>query len=101
MTESRLLAARIGIGPSEFERLTPMELSLYAEAYRDRLEDDVRISKAKIYALAALVRVMINSKYAPRYEAVFPEDIHKKEMTDEAMYAQVQALNRLFGGKEA
>lgn len=78
-----------------------MELSLYAEAYRDRLEDEARMTKARIYALAAMVRVMINSKFPPRYESIFPEDVPKKEMTDEAMFAQVQALNRLFGGKEA
>ena len=58
------------------------------------------MTKAKIYSLAALVRTMMNSKFPPRYEAVFPEDIRKKQMSDEAMFAQVQALNRLFGGKE-
>lgn len=96
------MAARIGIGAGEFELLTPMELSLYAEAYRDRLEDEARMTKAKIYSLAALVRTMMYNKFPPRFETVFPEDIrHQKEMTDEAMFAQVQALNRLFGGKEA
>ena len=78
-----------------------MELSLYAEAYRDRLEDETRMTKAKIYSLAALVRTMVYSKFPPRYETVFPEDIRKKKMSDEAMFAQVQALNRIFGGKEA
>ena len=95
------MAARIGIGADEFERLTPADLSLYADAYRERLLDEARMSRAKIYSLAALVRVMIMSKFPPRYEAVFPEDIRHEEMTDEAMFAQVQALNRLFGGKEA
>lgn len=59
------------------------------------------MTKARIYALAATVRVMMNSKSPPQFEAIFPEDIRKKEMTDEAMFAQVQALNKLFGGKEA
>ena len=77
-----------------------MELSLYAEAYREKLEDEARMARAKIYTLAALVRTMMNSKFPPRYEAVFPKDIRHKEMTDEAMFAQVQALNKLFGGKE-
>ena len=79
-----------------------MELSLYAEAYREKLEDEARMARAKIYTLAALVRTMMNSKFPPRFEAVFPEDIRQhKQMTDEAMFAQVQALNKLFGGKEA
>ena len=94
-------AARLGISVRDFEGMTPWELSLYAEAYRDSLEDDMKISQSKIYALAALVRTMMNSKYPPRFESVFPEDVHHKEMTDEAMFAQVQALNRLFGGTEA
>ena len=59
------------------------------------------MTRAQIYSLAALMRTMLFSKYPPRFEAVFPEEIWKKEMTDEAMFAQVQALNRLFGGKEA
>lgn len=78
-----------------------MELSLYAEAYRESLEDEARMARARIYSLAALVRTMMNSKFPPRYEAVFPDDTRRKKMTDEAMYAQVQALNRLFGGTEA
>lgn len=59
------------------------------------------MAKARNYSLAALVRIMMNSKYPPRYESIFPEDVPQKEMTDEAMFAQVQALNKLFGGKEA
>ena len=96
-----MLAARIGIAADGFDHLTPRELSLYAEAYRESLEDEARMTRAKIYSLAALVRTMMNSKYPPRYEAVFPDDIRRKEMTDEAMFAQVQALNRIFGGVEA
>lgn len=80
--------------------MTPYELSLYAEAYRDSMEDDSRMSRAKIYALAGLIRTMMSSKFPPRYEAVFPEDVRQKEMSDEAMFEQVRALNRLFGGSE-
>ena len=59
------------------------------------------MTRAQIYSLAALMRTMLFSKYPPRFEAVFPEEIRTKEMTDEAMFAQVPALKRLFGGKEA
>lgn len=85
----------------DFAEMTPCELSLCAEAYRDSMEDAARMRRAEIYGLAALVRVMMNSKSAPRYEAIFPEDVRQKEMSDEAMYEQVRALNRLFGGTEA
>ena len=95
-----MLAARIGIRQEEFEHLTPRELSLCADAYGENLKDEARMSRAKIYSLAAAIRAMICSKYPPRYEDLFPEDIHREEMTDEAMFAHVKALNRLFGGTE-
>lgn len=81
--------------------MTPRELSLYAEAYRERLSDETKMTRANIYALASLVRVMMNRKTVPRFEEVFPQDIRRQEMSDEAMFAQVQALNRLFGGVES
>lgn len=43
---------------------------------------------------------MVWAKHAPSFEAAFPNDSAKKEMSDEQMYAQVRALNRLFGGTE-
>ena len=52
----------------------------------------------EIYTLAGLIRTMVWAKHAPAYESVFPETARKKEMTDEQMYAQVCALNKLFGG---
>ena len=56
--------------------------------------------RSKAYLLASLVRAMIGQKHAPSYEALFPDDVRKREMSDDEMYAQVQALNRLFGGTE-
>ena len=81
--------------------MTPRELSVYVKAYADALEEDARMYRSKAYLLASLVRVMFAQKHAPSYEALFPDDVRKREMSDEAMFAQVQALNRLFGGTEA
>lgn len=57
--------------------------------------------RSKAYLLASLVRAMIGQKHAPSYEALFPDDVREREMSDDEMFAQVQALNRLFGGTEA
>jgi hypothetical protein len=81
--------------------MTPRELSVYVKAYADAMEEDARMYRAKAYLLASLVRTMFGSKHAPSYEHIFPDDVRKREMNDEEMFAQVQALNRLFGGTEA
>ena len=70
------------------------------EAWQEKAEADARRDRGRIYALSAAVRTMIWSKSAPGYETMFPED-RKTEMSDDEMYAQVRALNALFGGKEA
>lgn len=70
------------------------------EARRDQAEEDTRLDRARIYGLASAVRTMIWSKHPPSYERMFPGDARKKKMSDEEMYAQVRALNALFGGKE-
>lgn len=68
-------------------------------ASREKAEDDARQDRGKIYDLAAAVRAMIWKKNVPSYDELFPGD-RKKEMTDEEMFAQVRALNAMFGGTE-
>lgn len=80
--------------------MTPRELGWMLEARGEQAEEDARMDRARIYGLASAVRTMIWSKHPPSYERMYPEDRRKKEMTDEEMYAQVRALNALFGGKE-
>ena len=81
--------------------MTPAELNLYEQAEKRRREDDRRFAEAYIYSLAALIRPMVWAKRPPLFERVFPErEDAKKPMTDEQMYAQVVALNRMFGGEE-
>ncbi len=83
--------------------MTPAELNLYADAYVERRREALRLEQINLYNLAALIRPMVWSKHPPRLERVFPQATRKepqKEMTDEQMYAQVVALNRLFGGEE-
>lgn len=95
------MAYRLGVSLHEWEYMTPRELLWLVDEYQKRNKDDAKISRSKLYTLAALVRTMIWSKRPPKYERVFPEDREKKEMTDDELYAQARALNALFGGKEA
>ncbi len=95
-----MLAARIGIGLQEWEAMTPRELFLWSAAYRERLRDEARAKQIETYNLAGLIRSMVWAKHAPSLESVFPNAVRKKDMTDEQMYEQVKALNRLFGGTE-
>lgn len=80
--------------------MTPRELEWLLDAYGEGAEEQARLSRAKIYSLASVVRTMVWAKHPPSYERVFPGDSRKKEMSDEEMFEQVKVLNAIFGGKE-
>lgn len=82
--------------------MTPVELNACARAYGRRQEAQRREKQSDIYNLAALIREMVWAKSAPSFERVFPENAGTaKEMSDDAMYATVRALNAAFGGTES
>lgn len=82
--------------------MTPGELNACARAYGRRQEAQRREKQSDIYNLAALIREMVWAKTAPSFERVFPENAGTaKEMSDDAMYAVVRALNAAFGGTES
>ncbi len=82
--------------------MTPVELNACARAYGRRQEAQRREKQSDIYNLAALIREMVWAKSAPSFERVFPENAGTaKEMSDDAMYAVVRALNAAFGGTES
>ena len=95
-----LAAAKIGITRSEWASMTPRELGFWLQGWRERLDDEGRTQRRNIYNLASLIRTMVWARHAPSFEAAFPSDNTRKEMSDEQMYAQVRALNMLFGGTE-
>ena len=95
-----LAAAKIGLTRSEWALMTPRELVLWLQGRREQMEDEARAQRRNIYSLASLIRVMVWAKHPPSYESAFPSDNTRKEMSDEQMYAQVRALNKLFGGTE-
>ena len=95
-----LAAAKIGLTRSEWALMTPRELTYWLQAWREKMEDEARTQRRNTYNLASLIRVMVWAKHPPSYESAFPSDNTPKEMSDEQMYAQVRALNKLFGGAE-
>ena len=80
--------------------MTPRQLQLACSAFSDARKTDLRLSSAKIYSLASLIRTAVWGKKMPAFDRVFPEENKKKVMSDEELYEQVRALNKLFGGLE-
>lgn len=76
--------------------MTPAAFNAWATGYVKTLKEDEERQKAGIYNLASLIRTAVWGKRFPDYEQVFPSS--KKEMSDEAMYAAVCALNAMMGG---
>lgn len=78
--------------------MTPAQLNVYATARQQQAEERIEMLNRSVYNLSALIRPMIWSDHPPAYEQAF--GLPKKEMTDEQMYANVRALNRMLGGEE-
>ena len=91
----------MGLSLWEWEEMTPAQLTDYAKGYRAQQEAKQRRTNVDLYNLAALIASVTLSKHPKPFDEVFPEQAKsKKDMTDEQMYANVRALNALFGGKE-
>lgn len=82
--------------------MTPAQLNVYARARSEALAARQRLTAANLYNLATMIRGAVWSKHGlPPFEKMFPEAASARSMSDEAMFRQVQALNKLFGGEEA
>lgn len=82
--------------------MTPAQLNVYARTRSEALAAQQRLTAANLYNLAAMIRCAVWGKHGlPPFEKVFPEAAPARAMSDEAMFRQVQALNKLFGGEEA
>lgn len=80
--------------------MTPRALAVYARARGQYLRQRHELTEGYLYTLAALVRSAVWSKRGlPPPEQVFRRE-RPSPMSDEAMFRQVQALNRLLGGEE-
>lgn len=86
-------AARIGIGITEFWTLTPRELSIYIDAYIERIKHDEDNHMVYAYVGAYLQRV----KNMPALEK-FLEKTEDKEQAPEDMLESLKKLNASLGG---
>lgn len=94
------MAAAVGISLSEYERMTPFELSIYAEEYVKQRQREAYLNGLVI---RHMVGTLITGKSPLSYDQMFGRQSTGKNemepMTDDAMFKQAMFLNKLFGGK--
>lgn len=84
--------------------MTPAELNVCARSVGQLRRQEQELTEANLYSLGCVIRAMVGSKHPPALEELFPHLRGRgsgAEMDDEALYREVAALNRLFGGTEA
>lgn len=83
--------------------MTVRELNVYVRAAGQLRRQEQELTEVNIYSMAMALRACLFAKHAPALEKVFPHlKVGEKDedMDDEALYRQVAALNRMFGGEE-
>lgn len=97
-----------GVSPQESWEWTWGEGLEMVNAYMHRENDRAKKRAVALYNAAVLLTHSIGSLFAggemKRFSEAFPgfdaEQADPKEMSDDAMYANVRALNAIFGGEE-
>lgn len=82
--------------------MTPFELNIYAEAYKNRIIEETKEKVTLAYMNAAWTIQWLGKKHQqPRPLKEILDNIGKerKIMTDEEMEKQAMLLNKLFGGE--
>lgn len=82
--------------------MTVRELNVYVRAAGQLRRQEQELTEANIYSAAMVLRACLFAKHAPALETLFPHRGGEKgeAVDDEALYRQVAALNRMFGGGE-
>lgn len=84
--------------------MTPAELTVYVRSVGQLRRQEQELTETNLYSLGCVIRAMVGSEHPPALEELFPHLRGRSgaaEMDDEALYREVAALNRLFGGTEA
>lgn len=84
--------------------MTPAELTVYVRSVGQLRRQEQELTETNLYSLGCVIRAMVGSEHPPALEELFPHlrgRCRGPEMDDEALYREVVALNRLFGGTEA
>lgn len=79
--------------------MTPRELMVYVNEYREKTECEVERRQHEMYVCALLVSRFIWAKRVPQYEKVFRKSRHTV-MSDEQMLKMAEVLNLMFGGTD-
>ena len=90
------IATLCGISPLDFWELTPYEISLVANSYAKRREEEAE-ERITLAYMNAMWSIQFLSKNKPKLEKILKK--RKKEMTDKEMLNQVRILNNLLGGE--
>lgn len=80
--------------PSEFWEMTPYELTIYVEAFTDKLKFEAKERITQSWMTAAFYR----SKKMPKLEKLLKDMDGKQAQTPEDMLEVVKRLNAKFGG---
>lgn len=83
--------------------MTVRELNVYVRAAGRLRRQEQELTEANIYSAAMVLRACLFAKHAPALETLFPHrggQSTDSGMDDDALYRQVAALNRMFGGEE-
>lgn len=97
-----------GVSPQESWDWTWGEGLEIVNAYMQRENDRAKKRAVALYNAAALLTHSIGTMFTggqmKRFSDAFPgfdvEQVEPNEMSDETMYAEVKALNAIFGGEE-
>ena len=86
----------MGISISEYDEMTPYELSLHARVFNEKR----KYEQEEKLTLAWLGANLHRAKKLPTLDKLLDKDKQpvKKKMTDDEMLEQVKMLNALFGG---
>lgn len=83
--------------------MTVRELNVYVRAAGQLRRQEQELTEANIYSAAMALRACLFAKHAPALETLFPRHGGREKggaMDDDALYRQVAALNRMFGGED-
>lgn len=79
--------------------MTPRELAVYAQVYRQNAEQAQREKQQELYLCALLISRFVWSKKVPPFERIFGGGA-RRDMSDEQMLRMAEALNQMFGGTD-
>lgn len=98
------LAAFINIPSNEFWEMTPYELILRSEVYKERIIEDIkeRVTLAYMNAKWTIQWLEKPHKQPKPLQYILNKievEREKKVMTDDEIFAQIKRLNAMFGGE--